>query len=94
MTVKLKTSDISRYCAKATLRTPQRGFSLVELLVSIATVALLLSILMPSLGRARSTAMRLACAHNLKQISLAVHFYLEANNDTYPCADDPLPGGY
>ena len=70
------------------------AFSLVELLVVIAIIALLLSILMPSLGKARSAAMRLKCAHNLKQINLAVNMYLNENEDTYPCAQDPLPVGY
>ena len=66
------------------------GFILVELLVVIATIALLLSILMPSLGKARSMAMRLKCAHNLRQIDMAVHLYLSGNDDTYPCAEDPV----
>jgi prepilin-type processing-associated H-X9-DG protein len=66
----------------------------VELLVVIAIIALLLSILMPSLGKARSMAWRLSCAHNLKQISLAVELYLNGNDGTYPCAPDPLPEGY
>ncbi len=66
------------------------GFSLVELLVVIATIALLLSILMPSLGRARSMAMRLKCAHNLRQIDMAMHLYLSGNDDTYPCTQDPV----
>ncbi len=70
------------------------GFTLVELLVVIAIIALLLSILMPSLAKARSMAMRLKCAHNLKQINLAVNMYLNGNEDTYPCAQDPLPAGY
>lgn len=70
------------------------GFSLIELLVVISMIALLLSMLMPALGRARSAASRLKCAHNLKQINLAMHLYLEANDQTYPCADDPFPGGF
>jgi len=70
------------------------GFSLVELLVVISIIALLISILMPALGKARSIAMRTGCAHNLKQIYLAVYFYLDGNEDTFPCADDPLPAGY
>ncbi len=70
------------------------GFTLVELLVVIAIIALLLSILMPSLAKARSMALRLKCAHNLKQINLAVNMYLNGNEDTYPCAQDPLPTGY
>jgi prepilin-type N-terminal cleavage/methylation domain-containing protein/prepilin-type processing-associated H-X9-DG protein len=66
------------------------GFTLIELLVVIAIIALLLSILTPSLSNARSVAKRLACAHNLKQIDLAVHLYLQGNDDIYPCAEDPL----
>ena len=66
------------------------GFTLVELLVVIAIIALLLSILTPSLLKAKSMAMRLKCAHNLKQINLAVNLYLNANDNTYPCAHDPV----
>jgi len=77
-----------------TLKILRPGFSLVELLVVIAIIALLLSILTPSLGKAKSMAMRVRCAHNLKQINLAVNLYLNGNNDTYPCAEDPLPSGY
>jgi len=69
----------------------RRGFTLVELLVVIAIIALLLSILMPSLRKAKSSAMRLRCTHNLKQIDIAMHLYLNANDNTYPCAQDPLP---
>lgn len=68
----------------------QPGFSLAELLVAIAIIAILLSILMPSLGKAKSMAMRLKCAHNLKQINLSVNLYLNGNDDTYPCAEDPV----
>lgn len=39
-------------------------------------------------------AKRIKCAHNLKQIDLAVQMYLNENDETYPCADDPLPQGY
>jgi prepilin-type N-terminal cleavage/methylation domain-containing protein/prepilin-type processing-associated H-X9-DG protein len=70
------------------------GFTLVELLVVIAIIGLLLSILTPSLVRVRATAKRLACAHNLKQINLAVNLYLNSQDNTYPCAQDPLPAGY
>lgn len=74
---------------------PRRaGFTLIELLVVIAIIALLLSVLMPSLRRARAIAKRLVCAHNLKQVSLAADLYLQSNDNTYPCAQDPLPAGY
>jgi prepilin-type processing-associated H-X9-DG protein len=62
----------------------------VELLVVIAIIALLLSILTPSLMKAKSIAMRIRCAHNLKQIHLAMNLYLNAHDNTYPCAQDPL----
>jgi prepilin-type N-terminal cleavage/methylation domain-containing protein len=66
------------------------AFSLIELLVVIAVIALLLSILMPSLRKARFSAMRLACTHNLKQIDVAIRLYIGANDNTFPCAQDPV----
>ncbi len=66
------------------------AFSLVELLVVIAIIALLLAILIPSLRKAKSLARRLSCANNLRQIHLAFDLYLGANDDTYPCAQDPV----
>ena len=66
------------------------GFTLVELLVVIVIISLLLSILTPSLMKAKSMAVRVKCAHNLKQIDLAMHLYLDASDNTYPCAQDPV----
>lgn len=66
------------------------GFTLVELLVVIAIIAVLLSVLMPSLGKARTAARLVRCTNNLKQIYIAMNLYLEANEDTYPCAKDPV----
>jgi len=66
------------------------GFTLIELLVVIAIIALLLSILMPSLRKAKAIAARVGCAHGVKQIGLAMDFYLNANENTYPCTQDPV----
>ncbi len=89
--IKRRTFDTNACCSTATQKPLQLGFSLVELLVVIAIIALLMSIIMPSLGKARSAAMRVKCSHNLKQAYLALHMYIESNEDVYPCSQDPQP---
>ena len=66
------------------------GFTIVELLVVIAITGVLLSILMPSLMRAKALARRLECTSNLRQIYVAVGLYLDAHDNAYPCAQDPV----
>ncbi len=53
----------------------RKAFTLIELLVVISIIALLLSILMPALGRAREAAKRIVCGSNLKQMSVTWYMY-------------------
>ena len=66
------------------VRGKKSAFTLVELLVVIGIIALLISILLPSLNRARQSAMTAVCASNMRQIGMAILMYENESKGTYP----------
>ena len=66
----------------------RRAFTLVELLVVISIIALLVSILLPALGKAREQAKRVICMTNLRSINLVFVQYLLDNEGKYPRGKD------
>jgi prepilin-type N-terminal cleavage/methylation domain-containing protein/prepilin-type processing-associated H-X9-DG protein len=70
-----------------------RGFTLVELLVVVAIIGILVSILLPAVGRVRSQAKVTRCAANLRSMAGACLTYASANKRRYPGLAMPQTGG-
>lgn len=62
----------------------ESGFTLVEMLVVIAVIAILAALLFPVLSAAKNRAGRATCSNNLRQISLGVRMYADDSNDKLP----------
>src|SRR5262245_29957756 len=62
----------------------KNGFSLVELLVVMAVIAILAALLLPVLGKVKAKSQRTTCMNNLRQVNLAVRLYTDDFNDLSP----------
>jgi len=64
-------------------------FTILELLIVIAIIAILATLLLPALAKARDMAKTIKCSSNLKQCGLVFSFYINDNNDYFPPSSDP-----
>ncbi|HTX60390.1 MAG TPA: prepilin-type N-terminal cleavage/methylation domain-containing protein [Verrucomicrobiae bacterium] len=71
-------------------RDAERGFTLIEMMIVVAIIAILVSILVPNFVRARAQAQTAACEANLKEIATALELY-ETDNDHYPGSESVSP---
>jgi prepilin-type N-terminal cleavage/methylation domain-containing protein/prepilin-type processing-associated H-X9-DG protein len=74
-----------------TQKTPllSRGFTLIDLLVVIAIIAILAAMLLPALAKAKETAKKAQCINNLHEMGMALFLYADENSGMVPRADGP-----
>ena len=83
----LKSKGSKRIELPVVSKSKRTAFTLIELLVVVAIIALLVSILVPSLDQAREAARTAVCASNMHQMALATTLYGTAYEDSFPSID-------
>jgi prepilin-type N-terminal cleavage/methylation domain-containing protein len=77
-------------CCRAHRLSAPRGFTLVELLAVIAVLSILVGLLLPALGAARSRALDVHCKNNLHQLGIGFQLLADSRNGRFP-VDDGSP---